>query len=553
MNINYFKQTRVLHKWMGLACFIFILVLSVSGILLMHSDSLELEKKMVGGQYLPKKYFSVGGSPLVVQSLAVTSSNGAQVIFAGTDHGLFRSGVSGQSWTKLQQGLFSHNIRVLAVSPEDPQVIYAGTPMGIFKSEDQGESWSQWIDQASGLTNAFINDLLIDPKDPDILYAATQGGLFVSNDGGDFWEPSGIPENQDVRTIRFSAAQPDHLIIGTGTGTFRSPNGGQHWEKKWEVLPQNIFSMATLNTDPEFIFVGTDSGLYKSFNGGLNWIKDENSRLKEVRSMVVDSRGKSVIYLASGNGLFSSKNSGDLWQEITPDKSNIQKGEKVVATSFNTIFYLAGSQNYPSILLAGSDSGLFISNKNGKLWNFIDFGESAATMSEENFRMDLAKLVTEIHTGRFFGTYFYWLVDVSTVGMIVLAFSGLMIVFYRNKVKKGKAVQKATKDKEMQVDQIIDIAESVDELTQDSQSIHDMVEHINKHLEKCKSIYSISKEKKEIERIGKHILMVDKKMHHLMEHIDDFGKLARDMGVDDSSSPETMVNQEHSTAKNTGA
>lgn len=534
---------------MGLACFIFILVLSVSGILLMHSDSLELEKKMVGGQYLPKKYFSVGGSPLVVQSLAVTSSNGAQVIFAGTDHGLFRSGVSGQSWTKLQQGLFSHNIRVLAVSPEDPQVIYAGTPMGIFKSEDQGESWSQWIDQASGLTNAFINDLLIDPKDPDILYAATQGGLFVSNDGGDFWEPSGIPENQDVRTIRFSAAQPDHLIIGTGTGTFRSPNGGQHWEKKWEVLPQNIFSMATLNTDPEFIFVGTDSGLYKSFNGGLNWIKDENSRLKEVRSMVVDSRGKSVIYLASGNGLFSSKNSGDLWQEITPDKSNIQKGEKFTSTSFNSIQFLARSQTHPPLLLAGSDRGLFISNNNGKLWNFIDFADGGNSMSQQDFRMDLAKLVTEVHTGRFFGDYFFWLVDISTVGMIVLAFSGVMIVFYRKKMKKGKAAQKVTKDKEMQVDQIIDIAESIEGLTLDSRSIHDMVEHINKHLEKCKSIYSISKEKEEIDKIGQHIIMVDKKMHQFMEHIDGFSHLAQDLGVNDSSSPETKMSPEPNTEK----
>jgi len=538
LNTNYFKQTRVLHKWMGLACFIFILVLSVSGILLMHSDSLELEKRMVAGQYLPKKYFTVGGSHLVVQSLAVTSKNGTQVLFAGTDHGLFRSEDSGQHWVKLKQGLFSHDIRVLAVSPEDSQVIYAGTPKGIFKSEDQGESWDEWFDEASGLTNTVINDLLIGPRDPDILYAATQGGLFVSQDGGEFWDPSGdgIPENQDVRAVRFSAAQPDHLIIGTGIGTFRSSNGGQHWEKKWAVLPQNIFSLVTLNTDPEFIFVGTGNGLYKSFNGGLNWLKDKNSSLEEVRSLFVDSRGQSVIYLASGKGLFSSKNGGDLWQEITPDKNNIQKGEKVVATSFNTVFYLAGSQTYPSLLLAGSDSGLFISNNNGKLWNFIDFGEAGNTMSQENFKMDLAKLVTEIHTGRFFGNYFFWLVDISTLGLIALAFSGLMIIFYRNKMKRGKAIQKAAKDQEMQVDQIIDIAESIDGLTQDSQSIHDMVEHINKHLEKCKSIYSISKEKEEIEKIGKHILKVDKKMHHLMEHIGSFGKLAQDMGVEDDSS-----------------
>jgi len=179
LNIHYFKQARILHKWLGLACFIFILILSVSGILLMHSDSLELEKRMIAGRFLPEQYFNVAGARRVVQSLAAISEKDTLVLFAGTDHGLFRSGDSGQSWVELKEGLFSHDIRVLTVNPKDSQVIYAGTSQGIFKSEDQGESWSEWFDKASGLTNVFVNDLLINPRDTDILYAATQGGLFV--------------------------------------------------------------------------------------------------------------------------------------------------------------------------------------------------------------------------------------------------------------------------------------------------------------------------------------------------------------------------------------
>ncbi len=517
----------------------------------MHSDSLELEKRMVAGEYLPKKYFSIPGARLVVQSLAVISKDDTRLIFAGTDHGLFRSNDSGQSWIKLEQGLFSHNIKVLVISSEDSDIIYAGTPNGIFKSYDNGDTWGEWLDETSGLTNAFIQDLLIDPRDSDLLYAATKGGLFVSQDGGEFWEPAGegSTEGMDVRTIRFSAAQPDQLLIGTGSGIFRSASGDQQLKKKWDVLPKNIISLATLNTDPEFIFVGTDEGLYKSFNGGLNWTQDKNSNLKEVRSLVVDPRGQAVIYVASKNGLFSSSNVGDIWQELTPDKSTIQKGEKFTSTSFNSIQFLARSQTHPPLLLAGSDRGLFISNNNGKLWNFIDFADGGNSMSQQDFRMDLAKLVTEVHTGRFFGDYFFWLVDISTVGMIVLAFSGVMIVFYRKKMKKGKAAQKVTKDKEMQVDQIIDIAESIEGLTLDSRSIHDMVEHINKHLEKCKSIYSISKEKEEIDKIGQHIIMVDKKMHQFMEHIDGFSHLAQDLGVNDSSSPETKMSPEPNTEK----
>jgi len=238
------------------------------------------------------------------------------------------------------------------------QVIYAGTPKGIFKSEDQGESWSEWFDEASGLTNVFINDLLIDPRVTDILYAATQGGLFVSDDGGEFWEPSfkgdGTPESRDVRTVSFSAANPGTLYIGTGKGAFKRAEGDKDWTKTWSAITSDISSQVALKTDPEFIYVGTSKGLYKSFNGGLNWLKDIHPDLQEVRSLFVDSQNPAGIYLASRRELFFSKNGGDLWQEITPDKTNIQNSEEVAVASINTILSLTGLKNHPSLLLAGS-------------------------------------------------------------------------------------------------------------------------------------------------------------------------------------------------------
>ena len=72
--------------------------------------------------------------------------------------------------------------------------------------------------------------------------------------------------------------------------------------------------------------------------------------------------------------------------------------------------------------------------------------------------MDLGKLVTEIHTGRFFGTYFYWLVDIATIGMIGLAISGLMIISYRKKIRKTKLSKNRTLDEETEIDRIIDMS-----------------------------------------------------------------------------------------------
>ncbi len=88
----------------------------------------------------------------------------------------------------------------------------------------------------------------------------------------------------------------------------------------------------------------------------------------------------------------------------------------------------------------------------------------------------------------------------------------------RNKFKLRK---KNKLTEEMEVDLIINIQETAEDLNSESHEIHDMIEHIGNHLEKCKTIY-MSQEKKEIEEIGRHITTLDKKMHHLIQRIGEF-------------------------------
>jgi len=120
--------------------------------------------------------------------------------------------------------------------------------------------------------------------------------------------------------------------------------------------------------------------------------------------------------------------------EITPHKKNLAKQGKLEISQINKILSITASNNQASLLLVGSETGLFISKNNGALWSFVNLGESGNIVPKKDFKMDLGKLVTEIHTGRFFGTYFYWLVDIATIGMIGLAISGLMIISYRKKI-----------------------------------------------------------------------------------------------------------------------
>jgi photosystem II stability/assembly factor-like uncharacterized protein len=481
----------------------------------MHRDSLDLEQIEVSAQYLPEKYFHLVKDKLQIQTIAVSPQNG-KTIFVGTGNGLFRSKDGGKTWVSLHEGLRDENIRALVIPPSSPNMIYAGTSKGIFLSEDGGDHWTDWFEESSGLSSMDIQDLIIHPENPEILFAATPDGLFVSQDEGDTWELSfeGNQRSRDVHFIHFSS-KARFLYIGTADGVFKSADNGKHWDKKWEDALPSPLSLVSLDTEPEFIYAGTPGGLYKSYNKGITWIRDDISD-KAVRQLLVDPENTTHIYMATARQVYLSPDGGDTWNPL-----DFEKGNKANLDTL-TLKRLA-LQSSPT-LVAGTSDGLFISKNGGRAWDVTSFTEAVQQQSDGHLKMDLVKLMTEIHTGRFFGDYVYLLVDIATVGLMTLVFSGFGLAFYRKRVAKSKQVKKQITEEEA-VDNLIDIQETADGLSQESVEIHDMIEHINTHLAKCRSVY-ISKEKKEIDKIGRHITDLDKKMHHLMKKIEEFNKIS---------------------------
>ena len=492
MRFRVFKTSRDFHKWTGFVCALFILILSVSGILLMHRDSLDLDQIEISAQYLPEKYFHRVKDKLKIQTIAVNPQSG-KIIFVGTDNGLFRSQDGGDTWESLHDGLRDENIRALAFSPSSPNMIYAGTSKGIFLSEDGGDHWTDWFEESSGLSSMDIRDLVIYPEKPELLFAATSDGLFVSRDEGDTWELTGnLPrKSRDVRFVRFSS-KAHSLYIGTAGGIFKSADGGKHWDKKWEDALPSPLSLMSLDTDPEFIYAGTSEGLFKSYNRGITWIQD--TTLDEaVRQLVVDPENTTHIYLGTTRHIFVSPDGGDTWNSLA-------FGEDHDGATLDSLILIHSARQPSPILIAGTSSGLLISKNAGHTWEETSLAETIQQKSGGHLKMDLVKLMTEIHTGRFFGDYVYLLVDIATVGLVVLVFSGFGLAFYRKRIARSKQVKKQITEEEA-VDNLLNVQETADELSQESVEIHDMIEHINTHLAKCRSVY-ISNEKKEIDKIG---------------------------------------------------
>ncbi|MBT5376283.1 MAG: hypothetical protein HOL15_05690 [Nitrospinaceae bacterium] len=511
MKIRSFKNTRVLHKWIGILSLVFILILSVSGFLLMHPKEFGIDRAQISGKYLPEKYFQVQHTRHPIQSLVAGSA-----LYAGTNIGVYRSQDAGKSWAQINQGLFDFNIHALATNSISPDIIYAGTNQGIFKSEDAGDNWSEWFDESSGLIHTKINDLALHPKNSNVLFAATDGGVYQSLDAGESWET--VYTEHAIQMIKFSSANSNILYASGTDGTIRTTNMGHEWSRVWENQVPTITGIISLNTDPEFLYTRTHTGLYKSFNAGRNWVLDANFKNKPIHAMLVQPSDLSRIYLAYDNEFYSSQDGGDSWKMLSSleQTHNDQLGTSV-DIEISHIEILNDSSLY-----VGTTSGLYASNNGGQTWENIDLSGAVNQLSADEMKMDVVKLVTEIHTGRFFGSFFFMLVDLSTLGLIVLALTGILITYYRAKLKnRTKLLEDSAADR------VIKITETTNELSTESQEIHDMIEHITEHIEKCQLVY-MKQEKKEITEISRHLNTLDKKMHRLMGNLGELDKATED-------------------------
>jgi photosystem II stability/assembly factor-like uncharacterized protein len=83
----------------------------------------------------------------------------------------------GKTWTKLSSGFGKNQVAYTIVEGrKNPDLLFLGTEMGLFTSLDRGQSWSR-IHKEVGFPTVRVDDLLIHPRDLDLI-VATHGRSF---------------------------------------------------------------------------------------------------------------------------------------------------------------------------------------------------------------------------------------------------------------------------------------------------------------------------------------------------------------------------------------
>lgn len=84
----------------------------------------------------------------------------------------------GRTWTPISAGLPDSPVNVIIQDQRNPDLLFAGTDNGLFISVDQGQSWQPFH---NNMPKAKVTDLAIHPREADLVVGTYGRGIWITN------------------------------------------------------------------------------------------------------------------------------------------------------------------------------------------------------------------------------------------------------------------------------------------------------------------------------------------------------------------------------------
>jgi len=138
---------------------------------------------------------------------------------------VFRTTDYGMTWSRLVD---ADDVRgytyCIAQDPEAPNLLFVGTEFGLYVSFDGGQVWNQW---SEGLPTMPIRDMVIHPRDHDLVLGTFGRAIWILDDIRPLREMAsrGVAATQEEEVLAFSAPEAYLYNIGESIGYRRGKIG----------------------------------------------------------------------------------------------------------------------------------------------------------------------------------------------------------------------------------------------------------------------------------------------------------------------------------------
>jgi photosystem II stability/assembly factor-like uncharacterized protein len=287
---------------------------------------------------------SIGITNLTLAGLAASPVD-ADILYAATDQGVFRSPDAGISWSRCSESKRTLSVLVL----QDGRTVLAGTSDGsVLRSTDAG---GHWVSVTRGIPGIRVSILASRATGPTMVYAGTDDGFAVSNDAGVTWEARNIglvvttPAGSPTPRIEIAALLPDTATPGTailslvGQGLYITRDDGNRWKRLQSSIGTPWVDSLAVDGQTGRLYAGTDTkGVYVSQDGGTTWSLS-NSGLSTILSpsgavnTIAVARDGTLYSGTQARGVTISRDEGATWQRLNSGLPDLDVRRIIVAGS----------------------------------------------------------------------------------------------------------------------------------------------------------------------------------------------------------------------------
>jgi len=338
-----------------------------------------------------------------INTVAITRVNDVTSIFAGLDvgGGIWIYSPDGSRWERSGANTGScqnselkySSVYKIIAHPSNPLILYAGTDHGVFRTPDKGSCWVKVLGPAWEYLP--IQDLVVTKSQVPTIYAAKQGGFVLKATDNDpaSWivlndQPgSGLPTSSlGGRTaIAASDSDPNVLYMGyepPGSHSykfFKSTSGGVMWTElssppnRCDGQCDHNNQVAVSPTNPNVVIIG-QVPLYTSVDGGYTWVdssipnqmpgpEKDYGMHSDILSLTFDPFNSSKLYVGTDGGIYDQ----------TVDINNPRPYWKSISNELVTSqFYDSGQAPKERALVSGgTQDNSNVQRKDAKAWTFI--------------------------------------------------------------------------------------------------------------------------------------------------------------------------------------